>query len=233
MKKPRDLPKGKKPKPMDSDEDDEVPRNEPGTSSNTQPPVPASPLQSGSTSSSHGPSTSTASTSSQRTSTSTSSEEESADNDDDHGEGESGPAIQSARSQGSGRTVLYPDLYVLTNDEHWTLTPEAHKYAAAAKSFCFVTTENGEQQDIYNLTTIPGVQRSLCLKTVTDDSSSELNSQTEWTIKPETCWSKSQNPVHEKKHQPRKYEDNTSSLLKRNTLCGNPGLTMRFLTSLI
>ena len=119
VKKPRDLPKAKKHKPMDSEEDDEVLRNEPGTSSNTQPPVPALPLRSGSTSSSHGSSTSNTPSSAQRTSTSTSSENESADNDDNHGEGESGP-IQSARSQDSGREVLYPDLYVLTNDEHWT-----------------------------------------------------------------------------------------------------------------
>ena len=110
------LPKAKKHKPMD----DEAPQNEPGTSSNTQPPVPVVPLQSGSTSSSHHPSTSTASTSAQRTSTSTSSEDESADNDDAHGEEESGPAIQSARSHDSGKTVHYPDLYVLTNHEHWT-----------------------------------------------------------------------------------------------------------------
>ena len=41
----------------------------------------------------------------------------------------------SAQSQDSGRTVLYPDLYVLTNDEHWTMTPETHKYAAAAEHF--------------------------------------------------------------------------------------------------
>ena len=136
---------------MDSDEDDEP---------------------SESTSSSHGPSTSTTSTRSQRTSTSTSSEDESADNGDDHGEGESGPAIQSKRSHDSGRTVLCPDLHVLTNDEHWTVTPEAHKYAAAAGSFCLVTTANGEQQEKYNLTTKLGVQRSLCLEEVTDNSSS-------------------------------------------------------------
>ena len=191
--------------------------------------------------SSHGPLTSTSSsTSSQRTSTSTSSEDEAADNDDDHGEGKSDPAIQSARSHDSGRTVLHPDLHVLTNDEHWTMTPEAQKYAAAAAgSFCFATTENGEQQDIYNLTTILGVQRSLCLEEVTDDSSSTR-------VEPETCWNaawpavdKPQeqeprgNPVHEKKRQPRKYKETASSLLKRNTSSGNHGLTMRFLTSLI
>ena len=33
------------------------------------------------------------------------------------------------------RTVLFSDLYVLTNDEHWTMTPETHKYSAAAGSF--------------------------------------------------------------------------------------------------
>ena len=79
---------------------------------------------------------------------------------------------KSARSHDSGRTVLYPDLYVQTDDERWTMTPEAHEYAAAAGSFCSVTAENGEQQDIYNLTTFPGVQRSLCLEEVIDDSSS-------------------------------------------------------------
>ena len=80
VKKPSDLPEAKKHEPMDSDEDDEVPQNEPGTSSNIQPPVPVLvlPLQSGSTSSSHGPSTSTTSTRSQRTSTSTSFENASA-----------------------------------------------------------------------------------------------------------------------------------------------------------
>ena len=52
------------------------------------------------------------------------------------------------------------------------MTPGAHKYAAAPGSFCFVTPENGEQQDTHNLTTVPGVQRSLCLEEVIDDFSS-------------------------------------------------------------
>ena len=93
----------------------------------------------------------------------------SANSDDDNSEfcGE-----KSARCQDSGRTVLYPDLSILTNDDHWTVTPETHKYAGAAGSFCFVTTANGEKQDVVNLTTIPSVQRSLCLEEVTDDSSS-------------------------------------------------------------
>ena len=75
----------------------------------------------------------------------------------------------SARSHASGRTVLHPDLYVLSNDQHWTVTPETHKHAAAAGSFCFVTTENGERQNVSNLITMPCVQRPLCLDNVTNN----------------------------------------------------------------
>ena len=80
--------------------------------------------------------------------------------------------VPTRRSHDSGTTVLHPDLYVPTNGEHWTMTPEAHKYAAAAGSFCFVTAENGEPNELYNLTTLPCVQRSLCLDKVIKDSSS-------------------------------------------------------------
>ena len=59
VKKPSDLPKAKKHKPMDSDEDDEQPQNEPGTSSNTPPIVPVLPLQQGPAASSQGPSAGT------------------------------------------------------------------------------------------------------------------------------------------------------------------------------
>ena len=75
----------------------------------------------------------------------------------------------SARSQDSEKTVLYPDLHALTDDEHWTMTPETHKHAAAAGSFCFVTTEKGEQQGICKLVTVPCVQRSLCHDVLTND----------------------------------------------------------------
>ena len=75
----------------------------------------------------------------------------------------------SAQSQDSGRTVLYSDLQVVMHDEQWAMTPETHKCAAAAGSFCFVTTENGRQQDIYNWTTMPCVQRSLHLNEMTND----------------------------------------------------------------
>ena len=137
---PSELPKAKKHKSLDSDEDDEERQNEPGTSSNSQPTAPVLPC-------SHGPAAS-----------SISGDEDSEYSDE-----------YSAQSQDSGRTVLYPDLYVLTDDEHWTMTPETHKYAAAAGSFCFVTTEIKDQQDICKLTTMPCVQRSLCLNEVTDD----------------------------------------------------------------
>ena len=111
--------------------------------------------------------------------------------------------------------------------------------------FGFVTTENGELQQIYNLTTPPGVQRSLCLEEVTDDSSSTrvellngVDHQTRDMLERcmPTCGKAARargNPVHEKKRQPKKYENTTSNLLKRNTLRRNPGLTMRFLTPLI
>ena len=126
---------------MDSDEDDEEPQNEPGTSSNSQPTVPVISLHQGSAATSQGPAVSA------------NSEDEDSEDSDEY----------CAQSRDSGSTILYPDLYVLTNDEHWTMTPETHKYAAAVGSFCFVTTENGDQQDICNLTTMPVVQRSLYL----------------------------------------------------------------------
>ena len=49
------------------------------------------------------------------------------------------------------------------------MTPETHKYVAAAGSICIEITENGDQQDIRNLTTVQCVQRSLYLNALTDD----------------------------------------------------------------
>ena len=104
---------------MDSNEDDEEPQNEPRTSSTSQPFVPVLPLNQGTAASSQGPAAS-------------------ANSEDENSEYS---YETSARSQDSGRTLLHPDLKIRTNDEHWTVTPETHKYAAAAWSFCFVTTE--------------------------------------------------------------------------------------------
>ena len=195
--------------------------NEPGTSSTSQPFVPVLPLNQGPAASSQGPAVSA------------NSGDENSEHRDEY----------SARSQDSGRTTLYPDLCILTNDEHWTVTPEKHKCAAAAGSFCFVTTANGEQQDMCDLTTKPSVQRSLCLEEVTDDSSStrvelpngfdnETRARLERSIatcgKPQEQEPKS-DLAHEKKGQPREYGDTTINLLERNTSSGNPGLRMRFL----
>ena len=88
---------------MDSDEDDEEPQNEPGTFFNSQPTVPVPPYY-------------------ERPATSAICGDEDSEYSDE----------KSARSQDSGRTILFPDLYVLTNDEHWAITPETHKYATAA-----------------------------------------------------------------------------------------------------
>ena len=139
-KQPSELPKAKKHKSMDSDEDDEETQDELGTSTNSQPTVPVLPY-------SHGPAAS-----------SISGDEDSEYSDE-----------YIVQSQDSRRTVLYPDLYVLIDDEHWTMTPETHKYAAAAGSFCFSITENGKQQDRCNLITTPSVQRSLYLNEVTNE----------------------------------------------------------------
>ena len=51
------------------------------------------------------------------------------------------------------------------------MPPETHKYAAAAGSFRFITTENGNHQNICNLTTMPCVQRSLYLDEMTNNFS--------------------------------------------------------------
>ena len=55
VEKPNDPPIAKKHNSMDSDEDDEEPQNEPGTSSTSQPFVPVLPLNQGPTASSQGP----------------------------------------------------------------------------------------------------------------------------------------------------------------------------------
>ena len=101
--KPNDLPIAKKHKSMDSDADDGEPQNAPRTSSTSKPFVPVLPLNQGPAASSRGPAASA------------NSGDEDSEYSDEFG----------ARSQDSGRTVLYPDLYVLTNDEHWTVTFES------------------------------------------------------------------------------------------------------------
>ena len=108
----------------------------------------------------------------------------------------------SAQSEDSARTILYPDLYVLTNDDHWTLTPETHMYAAAAGTFCFVTTENGDQQDICNLTTMPFVQRLLYLDELTNDFGNiKVEVPKGVDGRPDTCWNAVWPPAEEQQEQ--------------------------------
>ena len=86
-----------------------------------------------------------------------------------------GPAASSVNIVHKARIPkdsVHPDLCVMTHDEHWTMTPEAHKYAAAAGFFFFCDHENGNQQDTCNLTTMPCIQRSLYLNEVINDSDS-------------------------------------------------------------
>ena len=69
--------------------------------------VPLLPLQQGPAASSQGPAAS-----SQGPVASANSGDQDTEHSDDY----------SARSHDSGSTVPYPDLYVLTNDEHWAMT---------------------------------------------------------------------------------------------------------------
>ena len=88
---------------MDSVEDDEEPLSAPGTSSNSQTVVPVLHLLQGPAASSQGPAAS-----SQGPASSANAGDEQMKKCDEC----------SAQSQDSGRTVLYPDLYVLSHDEH-------------------------------------------------------------------------------------------------------------------
>ena len=87
---------------MDSDEEDAEPLNEPGTSSTSQPTDPVLPCHQGPAASTQGPTVL----------------DNSADENSEYSD------EYSAQSRDSERTLYYPVLYVLTNDEHWTMTPE-------------------------------------------------------------------------------------------------------------
>ena len=70
------------------------------------------------------------------------------------------------------------------------MTLETQKYAAAAGSFCFVTTENGDQQDMCNLITMRRVYNDHCtsMKGPTTPAARKLKFGEELTVQPETCW---------------------------------------------
>ena len=101
-KQPSTPPKAKKHKSKDLNENDEEPQNELGTFSKSQPTVPVLPPHQEPAASSQGPAASTT-----------------PDDEDSEYSVE-----KSAQSQDCGRTVLFPDLYGPTNDDHWTMTPE-------------------------------------------------------------------------------------------------------------
>ena len=141
--------------------------------------------------------------------------------------------------------MLCLDLHVLKHDEHWTMTPETHKYAAAAGSFCFVTTENGDQEDMCKLTTMPCVQRSLCLNDVSDDFGNikvqvpeGVDGRTRDVL--ERCMTTCRRAARTRAKMRLRARKEASaqevrayySLLKQNIGSTDPGLTTRFLISL-
>ena len=209
---------------MDFDEDDEVPQNEPGTSSKTHPTVPVLPLRQGLATNSKEPLTSTNSTSSKRQPTSTSSENESTDDDDEHGEGEYGPALKSTRSRDWGRTIWPMMSTGPWGHNHTSMQPQPDPSV--------LWQRKPEENRISTVSLLCQVWSDHChwmkWSMITATYKSAFRMQLK--IKPETCWNVACLPVekqqehmpkcglvHEKKHQLRKYEDNTSSLLKRNT----------------
>ena len=138
---------------MDSNEDDDEPQDEPGTSSNSQTTIPSTTFfikdqQPG------------------RKDQLPARKEVASANPGDQDSEKSDE--YRAQSQDSGRTVPYPDLHVMMNIGQWRLK---HKYAAAAGSFCFCFNRNGDQQDICNLTTMPCFQQSLYVNEMTKNFS--------------------------------------------------------------
>ena len=114
-KQPIEFPKAKTYKSMDSDEDDEEPRNEPGTSSNSQPTAPVLPYDQGQAANSQGPTVL----------------DNSADEDSEYSDD------KSAQSQDFEKTLFFPELCVQTNDEHWTMTQETNEYANSSRIILF------------------------------------------------------------------------------------------------
>ena len=122
VKKPSDLPKAKKHKPTDPDADDDEPQNEPGTSSNSQPPVPVllSSQDRHPVDKVHRPVLLRPAHKDHRTSTS--SEGESADDDDEKENLAQQCKVHEVRTQ-EGQC---------STQTCRTVTPEAHMFAAAA-----------------------------------------------------------------------------------------------------
>ena len=123
--------------------------------------------------------------------------------------------------------MLCPDLHILTNDEHWTVTPATHKFAAAAG---ILFSDYGDRRT----TGYKQFDYAKCAAmTVPQGSDRQIRNQRHAGTLYGHLWTsrRSKSPkcglVHKKKRQPRKYENTSSILLERNTSSGHRGLTMR------
>ena len=134
--------KAKKYKPMDSDEVDEKPQNERGTSSKSQTIVPVLPLHQGLAASSQGPAASA--NSGEFTAMSTV------------------HRVKTLEEQYSVQISTFDQL------DYWTMTL---KYSRSSRITLFCYIKNGDQQDICNLATMPCLQRSSYLNELTNNFS--------------------------------------------------------------
>ena len=89
----------------------------------------------------------------------------------------------SAQSQDSERTSFYSDLYVLTDDEHWTMTPETQKYAAAARLLLLRDHRKWRTTGCLQFDTMPW-----CLDDVTNNSGSKQVEIPQGVDRREICW---------------------------------------------
>ena len=130
------------------------------------------------------------------------------------------------------------------NSGQWRMK---HKYAAAAGSFVFVTTE----MEISRTDAIwppCRVYDDHCtsVRWPITSGTYKCKFQKELTFELEMCWNnvwrlaerqqestQKRDPVHERKPQLKKQEDSTNSSLKQNTWITNPALTMKFSILLI
>ena len=217
-------PKTKKYKPMNSDENDEEAQNGAGTSSNPQPTVSVLPHHQGSAASSQGPAASAIS------------DDEDSEHSDEY----------SAQSQDSGRTVLYPDLCVLTNDEHWAMTSKKHKYEQQ-NHFVFWLSKMKNHKTYIIWSLCPRNNNHYTpMRWPTLLTISKLKSQKELTVELGTYWNDVWRPaeeqqewelkedhVYERTPQPEKFEDTINRLRKQNIWRANPELITRVLILLI
>ena len=118
--------------------------------------------------------------------------------------------------------------------------PETHKYAAAARSFCFVKTENGIQQDISTLTTVPCVQRSLYLNEMTNNFSNmqvdvpkRVDGRTRDVLEQCTTTCGQAAGIKAKRRPRARKEASAEEVRRQKTWSTNPGLTMSFSILLI